>query len=417
MDKENFKKIVEQHICPILTGSKTGKTLIHSSNYDNVTIQRGAQIMHLRPTKKADFKIEITRPQIFSVNDKGIVKSIINEIVSHYDKISDEKYREHLMYYAVEIAICKYISPSNYQILFELLNSFDKWATRTYEGKKVTFSIIIDFSSTQEVDENHPAINKILDEDFSALLSNSAESCLEVSAKGGLIKYLNLPTTTAEIPHSPQRFNSFANHSTQTKICLTLTNNGEVLIFQNKELTFSKRRGIWNYFNHKPVLSRIAGGSKKTDPKARIAIYETILDVSFSRTGGCIAFIRNTDIKKLTAENAPVIKAEDIISLGKSIKSQALRILINGKKFQELDRILRKEILGIDGATVIDSDGNIVAAGAIIQISAGSTGGGRLAATKTLAKYGTAIKISADGMVKGFKIKDKKKPEEIFSFG
>ena len=61
----------------------------------------------------------------------------------------------------------------------------------------------------------------------------------------------------------------------------------------------------------------------------------------------------------------------------------------------------------IDGATIIGYDGTIVAAGAIVQIEAGSIGGGRLAATKTLAKYGVAIKISADGMMQAF-TKDRK---------
>ena len=58
--------------------------------------------------------------------------------------------------------------------------------------------------------------------------------------------------------------------------------------------------------------------------------------------------------------------------------------------------------MGMDGATVIDSDGTIVAVGAILKIEAGSDGGGRLAAATTLSRYGIAIKISQDGILKAF---------------
>ena len=89
--------------------------------------------------------------------------------------------------------------------------------------------------------------------------------------------------------------------------------------------------------------------------------------------------------------------------------------LINCKKFYELDRQLRQDLLAIDGATIVDSEGDIVAVGAIIQIEAGSSGGGRLAATKTLSKYGVAIKISADGMIEGYRMdKQKLRSKPIF---
>ena len=70
----------------------------------------------------------------------------------------------------------------------------------------------------------------------------------------------------------------------------------------------------------------------------------------------------------------------------------------------------------MDGATIIDFDGTIVAVGAILKIEAGSTGGGgRLAATKGLSKYGVSIKISQDGIMQGFCF-DKKEnaPKQLF---
>jgi hypothetical protein len=76
--------------------------------------------------------------------------------------------------------------------------------------------------------------------------------------------------------------------------------------------------------------------------------------------------------------------------------------MIGAQTFQQLDRRLRQEVLAIDGATLLDHHGRILAAGAILQIEGGSTGGGRLSAAKALAKLGLGIKVSQDGGILGF---------------
>jgi len=70
------------------------------------------------------------------------------------------------------------------------------------------------------------------------------------------------------------------------------------------------------------------------------------------------------------------------------------------------------------GVCLIDYDGNILAVGAIIKIEAGSLGGGRLAAAKTLSNYGISIKVSADGSIEGFRMdRNKLRVKPIFIIG
>lgn len=100
------------------------------------------------------------------------------------------------------------------------------------------------------------------------------------------------------------------------------------------------------------------------------------------------------------------------------IKSANIIKIIGGRKFYNLDRKLRLELMGIDGATIVDAEGEILAVGAIIKIEAGSTGGGRLAAAKTLSKYGMSIKISNDGRIEGFRMdKQKLRVKPLFVLG
>jgi hypothetical protein len=95
-------------------------------------------------------------------------------------------------------------------------------------------------------------------------------------------------------------------------------------------------------------------------------------------------------------------KDGDHIQKRVSPKARLIRRIVGNSKFQQLDRRLRQELLAIDGATIIDHEGVVLAVGAILQIEGGSSGGGRLAAAIALSKYGTGIKVSQDGGIKGF---------------
>jgi hypothetical protein len=145
-----------------------------------------------------------------------------------------------------------------------------------------------------------------------------------------------------------------------------------------------------------------------------VAVYQTCLDVSFAKTGGGIALIKRLELERL--KQSKIVGDNDFVGAN-TVKGQFLKTII-GKPFYDLDRHLRQEIVAMDGATILDYQGNVIAAGAIVKVDAGSDGGGRLAAAKTLGKYGQAIKISSDGEIRGFKQKkDQTGVEEFFTVG
>jgi hypothetical protein len=78
--------------------------------------------------------------------------------------------------------------------------------------------------------------------------------------------------------------------------------------------------------------------------------------------------------------------------------------MVHGRKFHELDRRLRQELVAIDGATVLSHEGDLLAVGAILKIEGGSASGGRLAAAKTLSSLGVGIKVSQDGGITGYRL-------------
>ena len=87
------------------------------------------------------------------------------------------------------------------------------------------------------------------------------------------------------------------------------------------------------------------------------------------------------------------------------IKTKCLSSIVKNKTFQELPRLLRMELVAIDGATLICASGKILSIGAILRLNNSSTtttSGGRTLAAMSLATYGLGIKISNDGYIKVF---------------
>ena len=102
--------------------------------------------------------------------------------------------------------------------------------------------------------------------------------------------------------------------------------------------------------------------------------------------------------KGLTAK----VKLGDLIADQKDTRTRLLS-RVTGLPFQQLDRRLRQQILSMDGAVVLKHSGEVVAAGSIIKVPSGSTGGGRTAAARALSSLGLGIKISADGPITGYR--------------
>lgn len=139
------------------------------------------------------------------------------------------------------------------------------------------------------------------------------------------------------------------------------------------------------------------------------AIYQAIVDVSYSRGGACIGIINQDHLPDQLHDK---IRAGLLQENVENHKLRALKRMISisenkgyrQKNFFELDRALRRELLELDGAMVLSSSGLIHVIGTIIKLDgSGSDGGGRTAAAMQLSKFGLSIKISQDGYVQLFK--------------
>ena len=397
--------------------------------------------------KEDDYRFVIKRVQPFKNFEISLVKSIIDEMQSIYRAGLETAYIHGLESSVIQRAICKALSPSAHRTLEKVLALVSNWGLRTYEGNKAKFGFIISNRKAPKDINPNMKIAQILKQDFIALLSDGIHTGIEVSSDGFLVGYQAFTKQAKEDLLTPYEYLNLASLCTGSKVGVGLSIDGDVLVFKDKQLLFAKRNGAWVCFSHEEIIGKLAERSGEVE-ELRRAIYLSALDTSFARNGGCLVHVNNSDkynvlkhissadilfkdgydFKMQESINQSFFRTGDVQESYKPYdeflkeercnKSATLIKIINGRKFQELSRKLRQELMAIDGATIIDYEGNIMAVGAIIKIEAGSTGGGRLAAAKTLSNYGVSMKISNDGRIEGFRMdRSKLRVKPIFVIG
>ncbi|MDE6661692.1 MAG: hypothetical protein K2J93_07700 [Anaeroplasmataceae bacterium] len=379
------------------------------------------------------------------------VLSLIKTICSFFPKVSKYKYsgtgynRPEISLinqidqykYAVQRGICNWVCGSdNGEKIEELLSILEDWAKKTYEGRKVSYSLIIDVENDEE---DKDFFFEFLKDEFSATLTDSITSAFIINKKGKLLKYQsvideknhNRVTSYRLDKNVPFRFaNLIYKEVKDKKIGLFLLNNGDILISKNQEILLVKRNGKWLNCQLSSFVNAVKDFTLENNISTKLIneIYYTMLDISFSHTGGLIAILKNDcflngseqivskfdQLKEdISEENLiNIIKEENKQLTENEIKREAkkrvlkkkaiLTLLANKNFFIKIERKLRSELAALDGACLIDKEGKLIAIGTIIQNDKGSSGGGRGAAAKKLSQNGLAIKISTDGYIEVF---------------
>lgn len=397
-----FLTIVREWILPLFPGATLNidNKLKSSTARKLCAIQHGSTSIALRQKIEGD-PIIIERAQTFSSEDTEIISSFISQWnVFALEKKLPIFYQNTIAEKCLEYGILKNVAQGYSRVLNHLFSIINYWQNRTYEGNKVAFSLKI---SREDLRANSKSALYLKDslygEDFFASISNGLNDCIVFDANLNIVRHDDLLVNTTGEFFAPCRLAGLCEAS-DNAVILALTRANEILIFANKSLSYAKRNGKWTIYNHDTTIKQLAGGTRKTiSTEVRKNMYLSALDVSFSKTGGLLACIDKKNVAKATA-----LFMDDLIcDSPKKERTSVFKQLVDGKKFQDLSRTLRMELLAIDGATIIDSDGKILAIGAIVKLDGGSSSGGRKAATVALSKYGTAIKISNDSYIEGYR--------------
>lgn len=405
MDKDLLREIAEEYLVPLFSGAKLKPKTEKSRTSDNLVALRDPCSIAFKVDKSDTYRIVLTRSQKFAaetnenvVPEIAVVKAFVAILGPMAPALSSDIKRDLLAMFQRRIVAKAIITqPEREPILLSGIDQLVRWSTNLYEGAAI--SAAIGFRHLPQKD-NLLDLNALAAHDFSAVLSNGHDTILEFDFSGRFISHISKNTTERLSPFCPLGQTAIAEwtkgHSQRRRVALCLNRLNEILVIRDGKLLFARRSGKWHFITHEPIITQMGAPRNRT---IRRAIYETCLDASFARTGACIGVVQNSQLSRLSK----IVNRDDLLKARATIKTKAISKLLRKKKFQELDRRLRRELAAIDGATIIKNDGTLLAVGAILRIPGGSSGGGRRAAAQELGKLGLGIKVSQDGGIMGFR--------------
>lgn len=375
-------------------------------------------------------RLSIILREILKVSEYNCFNNTIRKQRNYGTKTCrHDSYKQRTFQLAFEIGMCAWVI-ADYKkatVLHSILCRLQEWALRTYEGKRVPFGLIVNFS----VDAPLESVSYLhfLENDSSAVFTDGIFTGILLDKNGKLLSFLTRNTPPPENSKNqdmfvPFQFADIAQHCNGNAIGIIVLTSGEIILIKNRAVCFAKRGSKWVSFDWERVYLNLRpyfllGIDKETDvdeEKIRDKIkqiYCTLLDVSFSHTGGCLAIIApgigTDEISEIIKDRFDLSIAGDFpkgVSEESKEKIEVLKSLLVDndtiRSFFEIEKPLRKEILSLDGATVVSLDGSFYCAGSIVALSGGSPSGGRAAAAKRLARMGVGIKVSEDGYIEAY---------------
>lgn len=389
IDTLKFQSLLKDYFLPMFSG-ELGISVPSTPSHRLVAYQNPCTLL-LKPGTDADYRVQLTRSQPFSPEEKDLVQIFMDALSSILAQV-DQTYFLDVVGTLPRRVISELLSkPTGRNTLAQALQKFEALAAETYEGHPVVLALGL----TGSVSHGPISLDDLWAEDFSRVLSNGFDSMYVCGSDAQVFNLLYLPHSDGAC-FAPHRLGAIAGWCDRpNRVAIVLNRNGEVLAFKDKKLQFAKRRGAWKYYTHEAIVQRLHSGNAAL----RRSVYETCLDVSFARSGGCIAVLAASTAK---ASLNDAVDHGDLIENKARTRTKLLSKAVT-KKFQNLDRRFRQELLSLDGATILDHSGKILTAGSIVKVPGGSSGGGRKAAALELSKLGLAIKISADGPITGYR--------------
>lgn len=361
-------------------------------------------------------------------------KADAGEVQRHELSTEEKKtIRANIREHAKKISRPLSIESKQRETLYCILSSMDQWAMKTYEGKHMPFGVVVNKEIAEE--ETFDYI-RFLSENYSATISDGLYSFVEIYANGYFCKHYPSSASDTSLYTVPYPHQGFAEACTDGKIGVLLTTEGDIILINEQKLFCSKHNGRWTYnlFENaiKLIENRLTHCPEGVRLQAAQEIFHTLIDVSYSHGGACIAIASSeppdTDLLRMTYptllddyERKTVEKScisssipplTDAEKETDPFRMKVLRHLVGHERsFLQLNRYLRRELIEMDGALILGSDGKVHAVASIVNTNGASVmSGARTTAAMRLSEYGLAIKVSQDGYMKFYE-----KGQEILS--
>lgn len=313
---------------------------------------------------------------------------------------------------AIQAAFDEYVVAAHLQgrhkLTLQIAHVFEHFrelAQQKIENRTPTFGCILDPSI------EHKEGQALFPREFREIkkfkaLSDGFRTAYHISKEGGLHNLVDLDRFEDRDLRGkhfyPDWAEPIARASRDGRCGIALSQQGDILVFDEGTLRFTFRLGQWQYWNHpnlvKLLHDRAAAQRVSSNILGRVVgtIYRAALDVSFRRSGGLFVILHNR--KSLRR----IVRQGDAIGDSRrGAADQQFDPILANHPIWSLARSVVVELASLDGAVVLDNSGRIKACGAVLSPKrAGrlrAVEGSRTKVAIGASHYGLALKVSSDG--------------------
>jgi hypothetical protein len=191
-------------------------------------------------------------------------------------------------------------------------------------------------------------------------------------------------------------------------ICAVLSHSREIKVFAEGTEVFTFRNAGWHLLDSRAKYGLWAEAVGDVSLASRL--FQTALDLSNARQGALFVVVRDPSaaIAELVAPADRLdVPANGSLPTGRPSRRDLMHLL-EGRSATDLDASVFAALASLDGATVVDRAGRLLAAGAILRhpqsvdLPGGVGEGARTTAAVTASRFGPVLKVSEDGVITFF---------------
>ena len=250
-------------------------------------------------------------------------------------------------------------------------------------------------------------------------LADGVRTVFLANAGGQLLDIIDIERWSAEA--CPEELNdtpcskTYQAHARATvrhgHVCAVLSPSREIKVFAEGAELFAFRDASWHLLDLKAKYDLWA--QAVGDDAVALRLFQTALDLADAREGALFVIVRRPDVAVpqlvAPADRLTVpVRAEEYRSPAAQSRRDLLH-LVAGRTVTDLDETVLSALATVDGATVMDPTGRLLAAGAILRHPAteefedgGIVEGARTTAAMAASRFGPVLKVSEDGVITFF---------------
>jgi hypothetical protein len=249
-------------------------------------------------------------------------------------------------------------------------------------------------------------------------LADGVRTVFLANASGQLLDIIDIARWSNEVcrgePGDTPCSKTYQAHAAATvrhgHVCAVLSPSREIKVFAEGAEVFAFRDASWHLLDLKAkydLWARAVG-----DEGLALRLFQTALDLADAREGALFVVVRQPELA-IPQLVAPADRlGERAVGSGGEMSSPSRRDLLQllgGRTVTDLDETVFSALATVDGATVMDRTGCLLAAGAILRHPAteefehgGIVEGARTTAAMTASRFGPVLKVSEDGVITFF---------------